>query len=98
MNQSLEVAATASDEKEAQIIAAVLESAGIPTFIEGSSLTEAWAVSQRIMGQISVEVKVAAEHLERAREILEEARAAGRELAKEEELDKRNDAPRESDR
>ena len=98
MNPSLEIAATASDDQEAQIIVAVLRSAGIPAFVEGTSLMDEWAVSQRIMGQIGVEVKVAAEDLERARTILEEARAAGRERAKEEELDNGGDAPGESDR
>ncbi len=84
MDESLAVVIRASDDQEAQLIAAILRGHGITVFVEGSSLMDEWAVSQRMLGQIGVEVKVPSDSLEKAQEILANARKSGEELSREE--------------
>ncbi len=84
MDESLVVVTTASDDNEAQLIAAILRGNGITAIVEGSSLMDEWAVSQRIMGQIGVQVKVPSGSLEKAQEVLAKAKESGEEMSREE--------------
>ncbi len=81
MSNALVVLMTAGSSDEARVIQAVLRAAGIPAVIEGDSLMDEWAVSQKIMGRIGSEVKVPASAVAEAERVLEEAHAAGIELS-----------------
>jgi hypothetical protein len=59
---------------EAQVIAGVLKGEGIPVFVGGTSLTDEFAVSRRMLNLLSVEVMVRRHELEAARTALAEAR------------------------
>ena len=67
---------SAKNASEAQLIRAVLESAGIPARTEGDHLADEWAASQRLMGQLGTTVRVPAHQLDAARAALAEARQA----------------------
>ncbi len=84
MTNGLSIVVTASSGNEAEIIAGVLKEAGIPAFVEGQDLADGLAVAQRTLGQMSVEVKVPTDLLEKAQEVLEEARESGREMSEDE--------------
>ena len=72
---------TARSPLEARIIVAVLADAGIPAFVPGGLLMDEFAVSQRLMNVLSVEVYVPGVHLEGARAALEASRRAGEAMA-----------------
>lgn len=84
MAGSLVVFRTLSTESEAKILQAVLRAGGVPAVVEGSHLMDEWAVSQRALGQLGVEVKIPAGAEEQAEEVIARARAAGIELSEEE--------------
>lgn len=66
--------AWARTEAQAYLIFGLLKGAGIPAYVSGALLQDEWAMFQKLTGQLSVEVKVPASHLEDARALLEEAR------------------------
>lgn len=61
----------------AEMLVGLLTGEGVRAFVEGASLTDEFATSQRAMGNLSVRVFVAPDQLDRAREIIATARAAG---------------------
>ncbi len=83
-HEALVEVATARNHSEALIIAAVLRSAGIPTYIEGAQLQDEWAASRRLLGLLSGRVQVPASLRDEALRVLEEARRAGGEDGDEE--------------
>lgn len=64
------VAKVASTPDQAMIYVAMLQAEGIPAFTDGGSLTDEFAMSQRLMNVSSVKVMVPASSLEKAQEIL----------------------------
>lgn len=73
-SSELVVVETASTASMAQIIAGILKAAGIPAYVAGSLLQDEWAMSQKLMGLLAVEVQVPRKSLEEARKVLEDAR------------------------
>lgn len=65
------VLCTAATPAQAKIYVAVLQAAGIPARIEGESLADEFAASQRLMGLLGSRVFVPTSSLERARELLQ---------------------------
>lgn len=65
---------------EARVIAAVLESAGIPTVLPDGMLADEFASSQRLMNLQNVRVLVPRARLAEAEEVLKEARRIGAEI------------------
>ncbi len=63
---------------EAKVIAAVLEDAGLTAYVEDGSLTDEFAMSQRLMNLKGVTIMVRVEDLEAAQEALEASRKAGK--------------------
>jgi Putative prokaryotic signal transducing protein len=59
---------------EAQVIAGVLKDEDIPVFVSGTMLTDEWAVSQRLLNLLGVDVMVRKREIENARRALAEAR------------------------
>lgn len=78
--RELTVFKRASSPLEAELIASVLRSAGIPVHVGGGMLADEFAVSQRLMNLSSVDVLVPADRLEAAEVALEEARASSAEV------------------
>ena len=68
---------------EAQVIAGVLREAGLAVYVAGSLLTDEFALSQALMNLQGVAIRVRREDLDRANEVLEQARAAGRQFDEE---------------
>jgi len=68
----------ARSRAEAQVVEALLQSAGIPVYVPGLLLQDDFAVSQRAMGLLGVKVEVPKTDLERAKQILAEAREKAR--------------------
>lgn len=68
---------TAKNNIEAKIIAALLETAGIPTHVPGQSLQDEFAMVQNMMGVGAVDVMVPPDALEDARRVVADARDAG---------------------
>ena len=68
----------------AENIAGILEASGIPTLVEGRSLQDEFALSQRALGLTGCRVKVRKRDLENARRIIEEAQATSEALDSEE--------------
>ena len=64
------VVKVASTPDQAKIYVAMLRAEGIPAAVDGGSLTDEFAMSQRLMNVSSVKVMVPASSLERAKEIL----------------------------
>lgn len=64
------VARVASTPEQAKVFVALLQSEGIPAYVDGDSLTDEFAMSRRLMNLTSVRVMVPTASLERAREIL----------------------------
>ena len=62
---------------EAQVIAGVLRSAGVPAYVAGAQLTDEWAISQTLANLRSCDITVRRVDLERARDALAEAKRAG---------------------
>jgi len=67
----------ARSRAEAQVVEALLQSAGIPVYVPGLLLQDDFAVSQRAMGLLGVKVEVPRDDLERAKQVLAEARHEG---------------------
>ncbi len=82
----LVVAATAPDGPTAELFAGILRDAGIAAEVRGGALVDTWAMSQKAMGLLGVEVRVPRARLAEARRILDEA---GMFAAEEPELDAR---------
>ena len=55
---------------EAQVLVANLLAVGIPACVEGASLVDEFAMSQRLMNRLGVRVMVAKHHEDEAREFL----------------------------
>ncbi len=72
---------------EAKIIASVLADSGIQALVGGDSLTDEFALSQRMMNLQGVTVQVRKVDLEAAQAALEAARKAGERLAEQEDAD-----------
>ncbi|MFT7463470.1 MAG: hypothetical protein ACI9EF_001814 [Pseudohongiellaceae bacterium] len=75
---------TAKTPIEAQIIAGVLADAGIPTYVPGGQLTDEFAVSQQVLGLLSVIIRVRGSDVERARQAIAAARELGSEITEDE--------------
>ena len=80
MTERFVVVATTATPQEAQLVVAVLAGAGILAIVEGASLFDGWAVTQRALGQLASEVKVPIAALREAQDVLSRARAKGAEL------------------
>ena len=63
---------------EAQVLAGILRSAGIPAYVEGGMLVDEFAATQQLMNLQAVRILVPASSLDRARAALDEAAAAGK--------------------
>lgn len=74
------VVRTAQTPAQAQIFVALLQSEGIPAFVEGGSLTDEYAASRRLMNLMGVRVMVPASERERALEVLTGAEVPADEL------------------
>lgn len=70
---------------EARLVAAVLRDAGVTVFIEGESLVDEFAMSQRLMNLQGVTLKVPSDQLEQATAALDAAKAVGDALSEESE-------------
>lgn len=68
----------APNEFVAELLVGILKEAGVAAFTVGENLQDEFAASQRVIGGIGCTVYVPRSQLERAREVLAEARAAGR--------------------
>lgn len=69
---------------EAQVIAGVLQEAGIPTYVSGSLLTDEFALSQQLMGLQNATVQVPKDRLQDAETAIAEAKAAGKKMTEDE--------------
>lgn len=73
MSQPLaSVVRVAKSPAEAQLFVAMLESAGIPAYVEGESLADEFAMSRKLMNLGGTSVMVPTSSLARAREVLAE--------------------------
>ncbi len=75
---------TASSPFIAQMIAEALKSHGIAAYVEGISLIDEFAMSQKALGLTSVDIQVHRDRLDEAREILDAMREAGKLMAEDE--------------
>ncbi len=82
---------TASNPFVAQMIAEALKSHGIAAYVEGISLIDEFAMSQKAMGLTSVDIQVHRDRLDEAREILAALREAGKLMADEAEKEDKDD-------
>lgn len=74
---------SASTPFEARIFAAVLEGAGIPCYVDSGLLNDEFAMSQQLMNQLGVRVRVPAALRQEAEEVLTAAAPDDEELAAE---------------
>ncbi len=74
-----------SDPASAKLVAQILRSEKIPTFVNGADLLDEFAMSQMMLGNVACEVQVPREHEEQAKEVLAAAKQAGKHLAESEE-------------
>lgn len=66
---------------EAELLASILESEGIPAFVDGRFLQDEFAMPKKMLGLgHGVQVRVRKEQLEEAKKILEMARESGKSL------------------
>jgi hypothetical protein len=65
----------ANSPEQAQVILALLHGSGIEAAVDGDALQDEFGMSQRMMGQIGVTIRVAPDDLARARELVAEAKA-----------------------
>lgn len=74
MPESFELATArvATSPTEAKLFKALLEAEGIPAYVDGGTLSDEFAVSRQIMNLAGTQVKVRADHLERAKAVLGE--------------------------
>ena len=64
---------------EAELLAGILESEGIPAFVDGRFFQDEFAMPKKLLGlDYRIKVRVRKEHLEEARRILELARESGK--------------------
>jgi hypothetical protein len=70
----------ASSPIEAELIAGVLRSAGIPVHVGGGMLTDEFAVTQRMLNLSAVDVLVPSDRVDAAKAALEAARASSAEV------------------
>ena len=82
---------TASNPFVAQMIAEALKSHGIAAYVEGISLIDEFAMSQKAMGLTSVDIQVHRDRLDEAREILAALREAGKLMADKAEKEDKDD-------
>ncbi len=82
---------TASNPFVAQMIAEALKSHGIAAYVEGISLIDEFAMSQKALGLTSVDIQVHRDRLDEAREILAALREAGKIMAEKSDGDDEND-------
>jgi hypothetical protein len=64
------VAHVARDASEAQVLAANLNAAGIPAYVENAALVDHYAMSQKLMNRMGVRVHVMSDRVEEAREFI----------------------------
>ena len=64
------VVRVAATPDQAKVFVAILQSAGVPAYVEGDSLADEFAISRRMMNLGGIKVMVPASSLERARSIL----------------------------
>ena len=62
----------------ADLVVQILKSAGIPSYVEGGSLADEYAASQRLLGGMGSIVYVRREDVAAARAAIAEAREAGK--------------------
>lgn len=67
----------------AEVLVRILGDEGIAAFVEGENLEDAFAASQRVLGNLSTRVFVHEHQVDEARRVLAEARAAGHVLDEE---------------
>jgi len=66
---------------EAELLVGILESAGIPAFVDGRFLQDEFAMPKKMLGlDHGVKVRVRKEQLEEAKMVLEMARKSGERL------------------
>jgi len=75
---------TARNTVEAELIASILEAAGIPTMLDSRYLQDEFAVPKKMIGGEGTTVYVRKEQEDEARRVLAEARAAGEALDEDE--------------
>lgn len=61
----------------AETVASILRDEGVNAFVVGAELQDEFAASQRVLGNVSVQVFVPSDQVEEAKSILAAARAAG---------------------
>ncbi|HTE04940.1 MAG TPA: DUF2007 domain-containing protein, partial [Planctomycetota bacterium] len=69
----------AHSRAEAAVVLSLLQSAGIPSYLDGRLLMDEFALSQALLG-LKSEISVHPSDIERAHLLLEEARETGRDL------------------
>lgn len=83
-DETMVTVSTCHGPEEARVVAAVLEANGIPTFIDGQSLQDEFAMSQRLMNLSIIEVQVPASRQEEAQGLLAAAKRVGEAWSEEE--------------
>jgi hypothetical protein len=74
---------TARTAMEARLVFGLLESEGIIVRVPGAMLADEWAASMQSAGLVGTDVLVAEQHLDKARQILADFRAAATEAPEE---------------
>ena len=74
----------ADSQIEASIIKGILESEGIPVYVDGELLMDEFNMSQKLMNMSGISIEIAQEDLERARAIVASARDSGKAMEEEE--------------
>lgn len=67
----------ANSPAEAQVVVALLRAEGIETYVDGVKLQDEFAIAQRVMGLIGVEIEVGTQDATRALKLIEAAREDG---------------------
>ena len=88
-----DVLMVANSPEQAQVILALLHGEGIDATTDGEALLDEFGVTQRMMGQIGVTIRVAPEDKPRALRLVEQARQAALEAAEEDARESETDAP-----
>ena len=73
----------------AQMLVEALKSHGIQAYVDGAALMDPWALTQRALGQLGLDIQVHRDSLDEARDVLAAMREAGR--MPEEEQEERGD-------
>ncbi len=82
---------TANSPFEAKMIKAVLEGADIPCHVPGQELQDEFAMTQKLLGAVAVDVYVARDSVEDAHRALAEAKEAGESAAEDDDEDDEDD-------